>query len=310
MARSSSPSEPEQLRSILVRFLQDIESKLQSKERRERVRALIPAFHALRDLGASLLPEVALEAARERILFYSRQYPLTVINGEELMVVSGIQEWARRLRELRVELGWNIVNGVTASQMQAQGDFPFDEINVSSMNPDDYVLLADAPDREAAYRWNIANGIRKKDIAVREKILEFLRANIGEAISGEELRYIAKNKTEWARRVRELRTEHGWPVVTRNTGRPKLPIGYYLLEADRQSPAHDRHIPDSVRREVLRRDGYECADCGWSHEEWNSSDPRHLELHHQSEHAAGGANTANNLISLCVVCHDVRHRER
>jgi len=307
VARRSSPSDPEVLRKTLVLFLKDFESKLQSEDLRERVKALIPAFHALRDLGASLLPDIALEAARERILFYFRQYPFTVINGEELMVVSGIQEWARRLRELRVELGWNIVNGVTASQMEAQGDFRFDEINVSSMKPDDYVLLADAPDREAAYRWHIANRIRKKDMSVREKILEFLRENVGEAVSGEELRYIAKNKTEWARRVRELRTEHGWPVVTRNTGRPKLPIGYYLLEADRQSPPHDRHIPDPVRSAVLRRDGYKCCTCGWSHSEWNPSDPRFLELHHVTAHIDKGANTAENLISLCTVCHDLEH---
>ena len=138
--------------------------------------------------------------------------------------------------------------------------------------------------------------------------MKFFRANVGKKITGEELRYIANEKTEWARRVRELRTEFGWPIVTCNTGRPDLDVGVYLLEADRQSPEHDRDIPDPVKRAVLRRDGYKCKNCGWSHIEWNRSDPRHLELHHIKHHVSGGKNTAENLVTLCTVCHDEVHR--
>ena len=119
---------------------------------------------------------------------------------------------------------------------------------------------------------------------------------------------MAKDRTEWARRVRELRTEFGWPIVTKNTGRPDLDIGVYLLEADRQSPEHDRYIPDRIKREVLRRDRYECQNCGWSHEEWNRSDPRHLELHHIEHHVNGGENILENLLTLCIVCHDEIHK--
>ncbi len=107
---------------------------------------------------------------------------------------------------------------------------------------------------DAAHRWRIANEIRKKKLGVRDKILEYMRRNVGKHITGEELRYIANDRSEWARRVRELRTEFGWPITTKSTGRPDLPVGVYALEQDRQSPPHDRKIPDSVRREVLRRD--------------------------------------------------------
>jgi hypothetical protein len=140
------------------------------------------------------------------------------------------------------------------------------------------------------------------------KVLKFLRANVGRAVTGEELRYVAGNKTEWARRVRELRTEHGWPVATKTTGRSDLAVGVYILQADRQSAEHDRHIKDDVRREVLRRDGYTCKGCGWSHKEWNPADPRHLELHHVTHHARGGQNIKENLRALCNVCHDRAHR--
>ena len=100
----------------------------------------------------------------------------------------------------------------------------------------------------------------------------------------------------------------GWPIATLQTGRPDLPVGHYVLQADRQSPEHDRHIPDNVRREAMRRDGYRCRECDWSHAEWNPSDPRHLELHHVEHHAMGGRNTEENLVTLCNVCHDVVHR--
>ena len=64
-----------------------------------------------------------------------------------------------------------------------------------------------------------------------------------------------------------------------------------------------------IYRDVLVRDNYTCQDCGWTHEQWNRSDPRHLEAHHIKPHAAGGENTTDNLITLCNICHDVRHKK-
>lgn len=309
MTRRSQPSDPVALRAELESLLQDFGGTLEAGDLRERVLALIPVHRLLRDLGSSLVPHQDASSARDRILLYMRRYPLTSIGGEELMVVAGISEWARRLRELRVEFGWSIVNGVTAKEMEAEGELAVDGLDVSDMGPDDYVMVGTDQDREAAHRWNIANEIRRQKTSVRDKILEYLKRNVGQAVMGEELRYVANNKTEWARRVRELRTEFGWPVVTKNTGRPDLGVGAYVLEQDRQSPAHDRSIPDSVRGEVLKRDGYKCQNpkCGWHHGLWNTSDPRHLELHHVKHHVDGGENTAANLRTLCTVCHDVIH---
>ena len=180
--------------------------------------------------------------------------------------------------------------------------------DLSTMSPSDYILLSSRHDRDAAHRWNIANTIRKKRESVRDKILEYLKANIGKGVTNEELRYVAGDKTEWARRVRELRTEYGWPIATKTTGIPDLDVGVYVLQAIRQSPEHDRNIPDDVRRDVLRRDGYKCQQCQWTHKEWNPSDPRHLELHHIKHHIKGGSNKRDNLKTLCTVCHDKLHK--
>jgi len=310
MPRRPIGKTPEFIRSELLELLSDFEHHLVRKDLREKVKSLVPAFHLLRDLGSSLIPHQEAPAARDRILAYFRKYPFLVIHGDELMVVSGIQDWPRRIRELRREFGWSIASGVTLKEMLLEEEFELVDVNIDSLKPEEYMLLNDSQDREAALRWRIANDIRKKKLGARQKILEFLRNNVGRSVTGEELRYVANDKTEWARRTRELRTEHGWPIATQYTGRPDLAIGVYILEQDRQSPAHDRNIHDRVRRGVLVRDKYTCTECGWTHEMWNPSDPRHLELHHVKHHAKGGRNIKENLITVCSVCHDDIHRKK
>lgn len=299
--------DPEAVRRKVEELIRNFETELRTGELRPKVLALVPIFHSLRDLGKALIPSEYAPAARDRIAYYFRKYPRTIINGDELLVVSGIQEYARRVRELRVQFGWAIASGITIKEMREAGDEEVpDELTI--MRPSDYFLLNEIQDRDAAHRWNVANTIRKVRGSIRDKLLKFFRENVGQGVTNEELRYVAGNKTEWARRVRELRTEFGWPIATKTTGRPELGIGIYVLQADRQSPLHDRLIPDDVRREVLRRDGYECQQCNWSHDEWNPSDPRHLELHHIKHHAKGGENVKGNLTTLCTVCHDKLHR--
>jgi len=297
--------QPEAIRQKAEALIRNFEREIRSGELRQKVLALIPVFETLRRLGKSLIPAQYAVGARDRILHYFRQYPQTIISGNELLVISGIQEYARRVRELRVEFGWAIASGVTIREMCEEDEDMPDQLK--GMKPSQYVLFSTEPDRDAAHRWNVANNIRKQAGPVRNKILDFLRANVGRDVTGEELRYVAGNKTEWARRVRELRTEFGWPVATKTTGRPDLSVGVYVLQADRQTPKHDRQIPDGVRRAVLRRDDYKCQGCRWTHDEWNPSDPRHLEIHHVEHHARGGKSVEANLKTLCNICHDHVH---
>ena len=307
MEHNENKVNPESIRRKAAQLLADFETELLKDDLRDRVLSLVPVFLELRKLGKSLLPVEISTAARDRILFYLKKYQGMVIHGDEIMVVSGIQEYARRIRELRVQFGWEIMSGVLVKEMMNDDSEEVPE-TLKSMKPNEYILMSPEADREAAHRWNIANSIRKGEGAIRDKILEFLRQNVGREVTNEELRYVAGNKTEWARRVRELRTEYGWPVATKTTGLPNLRIGVYVLQTDRQSYEHDRKIQDDTRREVLRRDKYTCRKCGWSHKEWNPDDPRHLELHHVVHHADGGENIESNLITLCTVCHDQEHK--
>jgi hypothetical protein len=297
----------------LKAMLDAFASQLSQADLRVQVRSLIPVFHELRSLGVSLLPE-AHGSARDRIIAYLRRYPLTLIDGDELLVISGIGEWARRVRELRVQFGWWIYTGMTLRELaednpEAAADLAAGlGISMDQVRPDHYFLARAEQDRDAAHRWNLLNSIRKQSLSVKAKILAYLRANVATPVTIEELRYLANDKSEWARRVRELRTEDGWPIFTKMQGRPDLPVGSYVLDEDKQAPEHDRHIPDDVRIAVLERDGFACRQCGWTREQLRPEDPRKfLELHHLRHHRDGGANTVENLVTLCNVHHDQVH---
>ncbi|WP_051208383.1 HNH endonuclease [Saccharospirillum impatiens] len=311
MARRSKRNDPEILRKKLVDLLVDFEKKLLEQNLRDQVRALIPANHQLRDLGSSLVKDENADSARDRVLSYLRKYPGVLVQGDELMIVAGISEYARRIRELRVENGWPVFTGQAYKEaVEDEGsDMPATDI-LSVGKTDTYILTEDKQDRDAAHRWNLANEIRKSNLGVKSKLLKYFRENLGKRITGEELKYLAKGASEWPRRVRELRTEDGWPIATRMTGMPSLPVGVYLLEEDRQAPVHDRKIPDSVRVKVLERDDFCCRFCGWDPEKSRLADRYRsiLELHHIEHHAKGGANTQENLITLCNICHDDTHR--
>ena len=300
---------PEGIRQALLGVIEEFEESLRDDDLREKILKLVPANLLLRQLGVSLDELCDASSAQDRILSYMRKYVGEVIHGNELMVVSGISEYARRIRQLRVENGWSIVSGMTLRHLRndAERGDPSELDMLPQMRPDEYMLLSDVQDRDAAHRWRAANEIRKQRASVQSKLLSYLKANVGRPVTGEELRYIA-NKTEWARRTRELRTEQGWSISTRSNGRPDLPVGVYVLETERQLPAHDRRIPDSERRTALMRDGYKCQKCGWNRDLWVADDPRHLEAHHVVHHADGGSNSADNLVTYCNICHDVVHR--
>ena len=311
MGRRSQLGKADLLVKSLIDLLTNFEARLSTDNLRAQVRGLIPAHHLLRDLGSSLVPPEDASSARGRILAYLRRFPGQVIDGDELMVVSGISEYARRVRELRVQEGWPISTGASVRELRdsvAEGDISEQELP-PTMRPDQYLLQVDRQDREAAHRWHMANQIRRSRSGVKDKLLRYFRANIGQHITSDELRYLAGDTSEWARRARELRTEEGWPIVTKFNGDPTLPMGIYVLARDEQAPPHDRHIPEIVRREVMKRDNWSCRwrGCGWP-VGFPDSDKRYLEAHHLTYHAHGGSNDASNLVTLCNLHHDEAHR--
>jgi hypothetical protein len=63
----------------------------------------------------------------------------------------------------------------------------------------------------------------------KERIRQFLLANVGKMVTSNQIRdAIGTEVTEWARRVRELREDEKWPILTHND-RADLKPGQYIL---------------------------------------------------------------------------------
>lgn len=140
----------------------------------------------------------------------------------------------------------------------------------------------------------------------RAKLRAHFLANIGRVMDATELRPISGNISEWARRVRELRTEEGFLILTHND-RADLKPGEYLLETDKPQPAFARGISKETRAFVLDRNGFTCQMCGAVAGEPHPYDPtRKTRLHigHVIDKSLGGSDDANNLKAICSVCNE------
>lgn len=113
----------------------------------------------------------------------------------------------------------------------------------------------------------------------RAKLRVHFLANLGRVMDSDELRMVAGNQSEWARRVRELRTEEGFEILTHND-RSDLKPGQYLLESPKPRPAFQRNISKETRAFVLDRNGFTCQMCGAVAGELHPYDPtRKTRLH-------------------------------
>jgi hypothetical protein len=98
-------------------------------------------------------------------------------------------------------------------------------------------------------------------MGARDKLRAHFLENLGRVMDSEELRVVAGGLTEWARRVRELRNEEGFEILTHND-RARLKPGQYLLENSKPRPAFQRDISKETRAYVLDRNGFTCQMCG------------------------------------------------
>ena len=146
----------------------------------------------------------------------------------------------------------------------------------------------------------------KKTGGARAKLRAHFLANIGRVMDSQELREVADNQSEWARRVRELRTEQGYQILTHND-RSDLKPGQYLLESAKPQPAFARAISKETRAYVLDRNGFTCQMCGAVAGEPHPYDPSRktrLHLGHVIDKSIGGADDASNLRAICSVCNE------
>ncbi len=106
----------------------------------------------------------------------------------------------------------------------------------------------------------------------RARLRTFILANIGTVLDSSQLQSASGNASEWARRVRELRTEEGYQILTHND-RSDLKPGQYLLVDPKPIPAFARGISKETRAIVRDRNGFTCQMCGAVAGELHPFDP-------------------------------------
>jgi 5-methylcytosine-specific restriction endonuclease McrA len=141
----------------------------------------------------------------------------------------------------------------------------------------------------------------------KEKIRQFLLANIGRVIESHELQTAADGAVQYSRRLRELRDEEGWPILSHNDSADLKPGQYLLRERPIQKPLPQfaRGISAKLRAEVLDRNGFTCQMCGISPGEVDPATHRKARLHigHIKDKSLGGKDELSNLRALCSTCN-------
>jgi len=140
------------------------------------------------------------------------------------------------------------------------------------------------------------------------RIRQFLLANIGNVVTSIQIRDAAGTEvTAWARRLRELREQEGWPILTHHDS-AELSSGQYLLKD--LPPNHSdvtfvRSISMKLRAEVLDRNGFTCQMCGLTPGDFDPATGRTVRLHigHIKDKSLGGKDELSNLRALCSTCN-------
>jgi HNH endonuclease len=151
---------------------------------------------------------------------------------------------------------------------------------------------------------NDASAKTKK--SARERVLEFFLSNIGKVLTSNEIRAASGNTSEWARRLRELRDEHGYQILS-HKDRHTLKPGQYLMESTHRRPVLPRSISKETRAYVLERNGYTCQMCGvgaGDPDPFRTDRTIRLVMGHIIDKSKGGLDTPNNLRAVCSNCNE------
>ena len=144
-----------------------------------------------------------------------------------------------------------------------------------------------------------------KQLGARDKLREYFLAHLGQVLDSDTLREVA-GISEWARRVRELRNEEDYQILTHHD-RSDLKPGQYILENPKPQPAFAREISKEVRAYVLDRNGFTCQMCGAVAGEphpYDSTRKTRLHIGHIIDKSMGGTDDPANLRAICSVCNE------
>ncbi len=140
----------------------------------------------------------------------------------------------------------------------------------------------------------------------KKLILEFFLKNVGVVLTSRQIQEASGGASEWARRVRELRNEEGYQILS-HKDRADLKPNQYLMETPKRVPAFTRGISKETRAWVLERNGYTCQMCGLAAgdpDPFNATRTVRLTMGHILDKSKGGDDTPQNLRAICTNCNE------
>lgn len=140
----------------------------------------------------------------------------------------------------------------------------------------------------------------------KQLILDYFLANLGTILESRDIQAASGGAVEWARRVRELRNEDGYQILS-HKDRAELKPNQYRLDTTKRTPAFKRNISKETRAWVLERNGYTCQMCGVA-----AGDPDplgkdrtvRLTMGHILDKSKGGDDSPQNLRAVCTNCNE------
>jgi 5-methylcytosine-specific restriction endonuclease McrA len=152
----------------------------------------------------------------------------------------------------------------------------------------------------------------KKANSARHRILELFLLNVGSKVTKEQIAKVAKI-SEWARRVRELRDEFGYMILSHKDVPGQLKPGEYILQKAKPNPlAKQRKIGKDQWYRILNRDAHKCLSCGRQVGDKNPIDQNRtvkLVIDHVcpisiAEKKGIDPYSDDNLQTLCDICNE------
>ena len=140
----------------------------------------------------------------------------------------------------------------------------------------------------------------------KQLILEFFLHNLGSILESKDIQKASGGAVEWARRVRELRNEDGYQILS-HKDRADLKPNQYLMESTHRVPGFARNISKETRAQVLERNGYTCQMCGVAAgdiDPFGSARTVRLTMGHIIDKSKGGEDTPQNLRAVCTNCNE------
>mgnify|MGYP003390019457 CR=1 FL=1 len=140
----------------------------------------------------------------------------------------------------------------------------------------------------------------------KKLILDYFLSNLGKVLESRDIQVASGGAVEWARRVRELRNEEGYQILS-HKDRNDLKPNQYLMITEKRVPSFARTVSKETRAWVFERNGYSCQMCGVAAgdpDPLNSSRTVRLTIGHIVDKSKGGEDTPQNLRAVCTNCNE------